>query len=138
MTVVYADGVFDLFHASHLEFLRKAREVGGPDAVLVVGVITDEAAKWKRVPVISHAQRVEMLRACRLVDQVIVDPPLKITAEFLDTNKIELVVHGDDDEQEKFFQVPRSRGIMRYVPYSRSGPLAVSTSEIIARVRDTD
>ena len=132
---VYADGVFDLFHSSHLEFLRKARAVGGPGAVLIIGVITDEAAGWKRPPVIPYVQRLEMLRCCRLVVEVVPDPPLVLTGEFLDEYKITHVVHGDDDLQEDFFRVPRERGIMRYVPYTREGPLAVSTSELIARIR---
>lgn len=132
---VYADGVFDLFHSSHLEFLRKARAAGGPGAVLVIGVMTDEAAGWKRPPVIPYAQRLEMLKCCRLVDEIVPDPPLVPTGDFLDEYRITLVVHGDDDLQEEFFRVPRSRGIMRYVPYTREGPLAVSTSELIARIR---
>ena len=132
---VYADGVFDLFHASHLEFLRKAKAAGGPGAVLVIGVMTDEDAGWKRPPVIPHAQRVALIQHCRLVDEVITHPPLQLTGEFLDEHKISCVVHGDDDLQEEFFGVPRARGIMRYVPYTREGPYAISTSDLIARIR---
>ncbi len=133
---VYVDGVFDLFHAAHLEFLRRARAAGGPGPVaLVVGVVPDGAAGWKRPPVIPHAQRVALLEACRLADEVVADPPLVITDEFLDGRGIDLVVHGDDDLQEEFFRAPRARGIMRYVPYTREGPFAASTSAIIARVR---
>lgn len=133
--VVYADGVFDLFHSGHLEFLRKARAAGGPGARLVVGVISDEAAGWKRRPVASLAQRLEMVRCCRLVDEAVGDPPLVLTAEFLDARGITLVVHGDDDRQEDFFRVPLERGVMRYVPYTRAGPLAVSTTALVARIR---
>ncbi len=133
---VYADGVFDLFHAGHLSFLRKAREVGGSNVTLIVGVMTDEAAGWKRRPIIPHAQRLEMLRNCRLVDEVVEEPPLVLTGDFLDQHKIMRVVHGDDDLQEEFFHVPRERKIMVYVPYAREGVMAVSTSKIIARVRE--
>jgi len=132
---IYADGVFDLFHTGHLEFLRKVRAVGGSSATLVIGVMTDEAAGWKRPPVIPHPQRVEMIRACRLVDEVVETPPLVLTEEFLDLHRITMVVHGDDDPQREFFRVPIERGIMRYVPYTRDGPLAVSTSGLISRIR---
>lgn len=132
---VYVDGVFDLFHAGHLQLLKKAREAGGAGARLVVGVITDEAAAWKRRPVIPHAQRLEMLRACRLVDEIVPRPPLVLTEDFIASLGITLVVHGDDDPQAAFFKVPRALGIMRYVPYTARGPYAVSTSEIIARIR---
>jgi glycerol-3-phosphate cytidylyltransferase-like family protein len=76
-----------------------------------------------------------MVRCCALVDEVVPDPPLVLTDEFLDANAITHVVHGDDDLQEEFFRVPRARGIMLYVPYTREGPFAVSTSELIARIR---
>jgi cytidyltransferase-like protein len=132
---VYADGVFDLFHSGHLEFLRKARAVGGAGAVLVVGVLSDRAAGWKRAPVVPHAQRLEMLRGCALVDEVVGDAPRVLSAAFLGRHRLSLVVHGDDDRQAAFFAVPRALGIMVYVPYTRAGPLATTTSEIIARIR---
>ena len=133
---VYVDGVFDLFHTSHLSFLRRARGIGGQGAVLIVGVISDEAARWKRKTIVPHAQRVEMLRCCRLADEVVEDPPLTITEEFLDAHEITHVVHGDDDLQEEFFRVPLAREIMSYVPYTRDGPFAVSTTGLIERIRE--
>jgi histidinol-phosphate aminotransferase len=136
--VVYVDGVFDLFHAAHLEFLRKARAAGGAGATLVAGVMTDEDAGWKRPPIVPHAQRVEMLRCCSLVDRVVAAPPLVLTAEFLGELGATCVVHGDDDEQAGFFAVPRALGLMRYVSYTRDGPLATSTTEIVKRVRGRD
>ena len=132
---VYVDGVFDLFHAGHIAFLRKARKVAGPGARLIAGVITDEDARWKRKPVIPHVQRVEVVRHCMLVDEVIPSPPLVLTDEFLDEHGITCVVHGDDSQQAEFFAAPRARGIMKYVPYERESPLAVSTSGIIAAIR---
>ena len=94
-------------------------------------------------PVIPHVQRVELLQNCRLVDEVIAAPPPVLTPEFLDLNGITHVVHGDDFLQQDFFKVPqqdlykvpREQRIMHYVPYTRDGPLAASTSEIIARIR---
>lgn len=128
--IVYADGVFDLFHPGHLSFLQRAKEIGGLGAVLLVGVITDEDAQWKRRPIMAHAERVAMVRACSYVTCVVEKPPLALTSEFLDKYSIDLVVHGDDSKQEEFFRVPIERGIMRYVPYTRG----VSTTEIIERV----
>ena len=63
---VYCDGVWDLFHAGHLEFLQNvrsaaARDLGVANAEihLVCGVVTDEdTASYKRLPVVPHAQRV--------------------------------------------------------------------------------
>jgi cytidyltransferase-like protein len=132
VNTVYADGVFDLFHPGHVAFLQKARAVGGPDAKLIVGVITDEDARWKRPPILTHAERLTMVSACRAVTFVVNEPPLVLTNEFLDEHNIDFVVHGDDDEQKKFFAVPIARGMMRYVPYTAG----VSTSDIIARIKE--
>ena len=133
--VVYVDGVFDLFHSAHLEFLRKARAAGGAGATLIAGVMTDEDAGWKRPPIIPHPQRVEMLRCCSLVDRVVATPPLVLTPEFLEEHGVTCVVHGDDDEQAEFFAVPRALGLMRYVTYTRDGPFAASTTEIVRTIR---
>ncbi len=127
---IYVDGVFDLFHAGHVAFLEKARALGGPGATLIVGVITDEDASWKRPPVIAHANRVAVVSACRAVDLVVSNPPLVVDGKFLDDHQIDLVVHGDDDRQERFFKAAIDRGVMRYVPYTAG----ISTSEIIEKV----
>ena len=128
--VVYVDGIFDLFHPGHISFLKKARAVGGAGATLLVGVITDEDARWKRPPIMTHAERLTMVRHCTEVGAVLENPPLVLTGEFLDAHHINFVVHGDDDKQEAFFRVPIERGIMRYVPYTPG----VSTTGIISRI----
>lgn len=133
MTVrVYVDMVGDLFHAGHVELLRAAREHGDR---LVVGVLSDEtAAAYKRRPIMTLDERVAVVEACRYVDEVIADAPLRITAEFLAEHDLDLVVHGDDVDAEVAADVygpAASTGRLRLVP--RRG--AVSTTEVIARVR---
>jgi cytidyltransferase-like protein len=126
--VVYVDGVFDLFHSGHLAFLRKAREFGD---VLLVGVVTDaDVESYKRKPVIKFQDRLEMLQACRLVDKVI-PAELRITKDFIHKNNISVVVHGDDDEQQEFFKIPREMGIMKYVSYTAG----ISTTQLIKTLK---
>jgi glycerol-3-phosphate cytidylyltransferase len=70
--VGYASGVFDLFHVGHLNLLRRARQ---HCATLVVGVGSDdyvEALKGRR-PVVPLAERMEIVAALGIVDEVIVD-----------------------------------------------------------------
>lgn len=125
---VYVDGVYDLFHAGHLAFLRKARAMGDR---LIVGIHNDEdVARYKDPPVIFHEQRVAMLEACRLVDLVIPDAPLSTDEPFIERYGIDLVVHGDDNTYEEYFAVPLALGIMRYVSYTPG----ISTSEIYRRI----
>lgn len=72
--IVFATGVFDLLHIEHLNFLRAAKELGGK---LVVGIESD--ARTKRLkgpqrPIMSQAERKQMLEALDCVDEVIVLP----------------------------------------------------------------
>ena len=123
---VYVDGVFDLFHYGHVRMLQRARALGD---TLVVGVVTDaDAQSYKRVPLMSLAERKEMVQSCRYVDEV-VEAQLTLEAEFLHRHGIEVVVHGDDSPQQEFYAVPLAMGIMHYLPYTPS----VSTTDIIRR-----
>ena len=124
MSRVYVDGVFDLFHRGHLRMLEQARALGGE---LWVGVVSDQdAATYKRRPVIGYDDRAAVVRACRHVDRV-VQAQLVIDAAFLARHGIDVVVHGDDTEQQEFFAVPARMGIMRYLPYTTD----ISTTDII-------
>ncbi len=132
MTRVYVDMVADLFHRGHVRFLERARSLGD---VLVVGIHSDETvAAYKRRPVMTMDERVAVVSACRFVDEVVPDAPLRLTREWIARHRIDLVVHGDDlDEEslERMYAVPRELGILRLVPYERG----ISTSEVIERIR---
>ena len=134
-TIVYADIVGDLFHAGHVSFLKTARSMGDQ---LIVGVHgDDDVASYKRLPVLTMAERIAVVEGCRYCDTVVPSAPLVITEEFLDEHWIDLVVHGDDIDDtslRRSYGVPLARGIMHLVAYST----VVSTSEIISRVRCRD
>ena len=73
--------VGDLFHAGHVALLRAARELGDH---LVVGVLSDETvAAYKRRPIMTLAERVAVIEACRYVDEVIAGAPDRLTPDFL-------------------------------------------------------
>jgi cytidyltransferase-like protein len=132
MTRVYVDMVADLFHAGHVEFLRLAREFGDQ---LAVGIHSDDTvAEYKRSTVMTMEERVPVVAACRYVDEVIPDAPLVVTREWIDEHGIDLVVHGDDLDEEALmlmYRVPHELGILRLVPYTPG----ISTSDLIERVR---
>ncbi len=131
MIRVYIDIVGDLFHTGHLNLIKTAKTLGD---YLIVGVHSDkDTASYKRTPIIPEEQRYEIVRSCRYVNEVIENAPLLITEEFIDENKIDLVVHGDDIRQayEEQHKIPRKLGKMRYVPYTAG----VSTSDIINKIR---
>ena len=67
--VGYAAGAFDLFHVGHLNILRQARQHCDH---LIAGVVSDdliETTKGHR-PVVSLAERMEIVEHIRYVDQV--------------------------------------------------------------------
>jgi glycerol-3-phosphate cytidylyltransferase len=68
-TVALTYGTYDLFHVGHVRLFERIRQRYDR---LVVAVSTDEfnAIKGKR-SVVPYADRVEMVRACRWVDEVI-------------------------------------------------------------------
>jgi len=130
-TRVYVDMVGDLFHCGHVALLRAARDLGDH---LVVGVLSDEAAAaYKRRPVMTLSERVAVIEACRHVDEVIPDSPLRLTYAFLDEHDLALVAHGDDldaDGAEELYGPAVATGRLRLIP--RTG--GISTTELIARV----
>jgi ethanolamine-phosphate cytidylyltransferase/choline-phosphate cytidylyltransferase len=131
MTRVYADMVADLFHYGHVEFLRRAREVGD---VLIIGIHSDETVgSYKRAPVMTMLERVRVVEACRYVDEVVPDAPLSVTRDWIERHRIDVVVHGDDLDREEtasMYEIPAAMGILRTVPYTAG----ISTSEILRRL----
>jgi len=73
-TIVFVTGVFDLLHQEHINFLRKARNVGN---YLVVGVETDlrvKESKGPDRPINSQNQRVQDVISTEVVDDVAILP----------------------------------------------------------------
>lgn len=130
---VFVDVTGDLFHFGHVEFFKRAKSLGGPDAKLIVGVHDDEACeKYKRKPIMTHDERCRSVKTCSLVDEVIENSPIGITRDFIQKHSIDLVVHGDDicDSLLGQYAVPMELGIMEFVGYTPG----ISTSEIISRI----
>ena len=69
----YIAGVFDLFHIGHLNLLRRAKEQCD---YLIVGVVNDESVmkNKKTMPFIPFSERIELVRACRYVDEAVEIP----------------------------------------------------------------
>lgn len=71
----YASGVYDLFHVGHLNLLKHARSQCD---YLIAGVASTEMTQRLKgtTPVIPLAERLEIVRSVRYVDDVVVDEHL--------------------------------------------------------------
>jgi len=82
--IVFTNGVFDLLHRGHVEYLEDARTLGDR---LVVGVNSDASVrrlKGPLRPLVPEAERAEVLAALESVDLVVVfgdDTPLALIEE---------------------------------------------------------
>ena len=68
--IVFTNGVFDIIHRGHVDYLTKAKSLGD---VLVVGMNTDASVrrlKGPQRPVVSQDDRAFVLSALRVVDYV--------------------------------------------------------------------
>lgn len=70
----YTAGVYDLFHIGHLNLLKNAK---AKCDYLIVGITTDELVRYKgKSPVITLAERMEIVKAIKYVDEVVVQDDL--------------------------------------------------------------
>jgi glycerol-3-phosphate cytidylyltransferase len=121
MIVGYAPGAYDLFHIGHLNMLKRAAE--NCDR-LIAGVVSDEMLLLTkgRVPVVPLAERMEIVRNLRFVDDV----HAEVVPDKLDTwreVRFDVIFKGDDwrgtpkgDRLERDFA---GVGVeVRYFPYT--------------------
>jgi glycerol-3-phosphate cytidylyltransferase len=124
MGVVYTGGTFDLFHAGHVEFLKRCSELGS----VVVSLNTDEfIEEYKgKPPVISYADRRSVLMACKYVNDVIANiggPDSRIAIESV---MPDMVIIGSDWARKDYYTQMAfdqdwldDRGIgLAYIPYT--------------------
>ncbi|MGY1840472.1 MULTISPECIES: adenylyltransferase/cytidyltransferase family protein [unclassified Modestobacter] len=143
--VGYAPGAYDLFHVGHLNILKHAAEHCDR---LVVGVVSDEMllqAKG-RLPVIPLAERMEIVRNLRFVDDV----HAEVVPDKVDTWRevgFDVIFKGDDwrgtakgDKLERDFAAVGVR--VHYFPYTmhtsstilRKALAAIDAEEPVGRV----
>jgi glycerol-3-phosphate cytidylyltransferase len=100
--VVFRAGVWDILHVGHLNLLRRARDLGDK---LIVGVLTDEAAeRYKPRPVMPFEQRLEIIRALRMVDDVVQVDDTNAT-HVLQRVKPHILVHGSDIDNKPGWEI---------------------------------
>ena len=96
---VLAVGVFDLFHAGHVNLLRSARAMGDRLVVIVNG--DQLTSSYKRPPIMNEQDRLIILQACRYVDHAVISNEYSIR-ELVIRHGVTKIVHGDDWEAKSY------------------------------------
>ena len=134
--IVFTNGCFDLMHVGHTRYLQAAKDLGD---LLVVAVNSDASVrslnKAPDRPIVSEAQRAEVVAALGCVDYVILfnepDPQSLIAALQPD-----VLVKGGDWAVERIVgrEIVEARGgVIRTIPLVPG----VSTTSLIQRIRST-
>lgn len=90
----YIDGCFDLMHSGHYNAIRQAKQVCD---YLIVGIHSDSEIELnKAAPVMRQAERYELLKHIKWIDEIIYEVPYSPTLELLAEHDIDYVIHGDD------------------------------------------
>lgn len=120
-------GTYDVFHVGHLRLLERAAALGDR---LVVGVSADalNVAKKGRSPVFSEQERMEIVGALKVVDEVFVEESLELKRDYILRFGADVLVMGDDwagrfDDMGEVCEVV-------YLPRTPS----VSTTEVIEHI----
>ncbi|MFI3171838.1 MAG: glycerol-3-phosphate cytidylyltransferase [Eubacteriales bacterium] len=117
MRKVITYGTFDLLHRGHINILKRAKACGD---YLVVAVSSDSFNKIKgKKSYYSEEDRVQILKAIKYVDEVILEYSWEQKAEDVQKHKIDTFVMGDDwkgkfdylEEYCKVVYLPRTEGV---------------------------
>jgi D-beta-D-heptose 7-phosphate kinase/D-beta-D-heptose 1-phosphate adenosyltransferase len=95
-TIVFTNGVFDLLHRGHVEYLEAARALGD---VLIVAVNSDQSArtlgKGPDRPLVAADDRARLVAALAAVDRVVVfDEPTPL--RLIEQVRPDVLVKGGD------------------------------------------
>ena len=132
--IVFTNGCFDILHAGHVDYLKKASNLGDR---LIVGLNSDASVtrlKGPSRPINSQEHRKSILEALECVDEVVVfdeDTPLSLIEKI----KPDILVKGGDYAIDQIVGadfVKKLGGMVEVIDFSYD----VSTSNIISRLKN--
>ena len=132
--IVYADGCFDMFHFGHMRVFEQIKTLR-PNIHLLVGICSDEEImKNKGSNVMKNDERIEAVRHCIHVDEILFPAPWTPTLEFMNKQKIDFIAHDTIPylvpDTEDCYLPMKLEG--RFLPTLRTE--GVSTSDLLLRI----
>ncbi len=138
--VVYTGGTFDLFHAGHVNFLKRCKEIAGKLGSVVVSLNTDEFIKeYKgKPPIVSFSDRMAVLKACQYVDQVIANSGGADSKPTILQVRPNIIAIGTDWARKDYYKqmqftqdwLDEKNVSLIYIPYTKG----ISSTEIKTRL----
>ena len=132
--VVFTNGVFDLIHAGHVDYLTKAKALGD---VLIVGMNSDESVKrikGDKRPILLEDERAFVISSLKPVDYVVLfdeDTPQKLIDKIIP----DILVKGADWSIDKIVgreTVEKNGGEVKTIEFVN----LQSTSKIIELIKN--
>jgi rfaE bifunctional protein nucleotidyltransferase chain/domain len=134
--LVFTNGVFDLLHVGHLDYLEKARALG---ASLLVAINDDESTrryKGEGRPLVPAVERARLLLALAPVDAVMLFPDATVD-RLLSAIQPPIYAKGGDYTPEtlpEYATVQSYGGEVAFIPYLPNH----STSDLIRKIKAMD
>lgn len=138
--VVYTGGTFDLFHAGHVNFLKRCKEIAGKSGNVIVSLNTDEFIKeYKgKPPIVGFSDRMAVLKACKYVDQVVANSGGADSKPTILEIKPDIIAIGTDWARKDYYKqmqftqdwLDEKNISLIYIPYTKG----ISSTEIKQRI----
>ncbi len=131
--IVFTNGVFDILHAGHVDYLERARKFGD---LLVIGLNTDASVRVNKGdlrPIIPYKERAKLLAALAVVDFIV---PLerKTPDRLIELVRPQVLVKGAQYKLSEIVGADFVRANGGKVVRMRMTP-GLSTSAIIKKIR---
>lgn len=130
---IWVNGCFDILHTGHIDLLTYAKNLGGVENVLIVGIDSDmrvRKLKGKRRPINSQDDRRKMLESLKVVDEVHIFNSENQLRKMIRDLDIDYMVIGDQYEDKEVIGLENSKnGTVYYHVDDRS------TTKIIEKIK---
>lgn len=135
-TIIWTNGCFDILHEGHINYLKKAKELGN---YLIVGLNSDESVtklKGKDRPIRPEQARAEILSALQFVDYLMIFPENSVE-KYLYKLQPQIYVKAGDYNIKKMNQEERKaiesyNGKITFIPVESN----ISTTKIIESIKN--